>query len=223
VDIIGLILLMFVSQSILPSIIILSVWLFLGLLVTSLFVVVFQKVRKENPEFLKRFAFFNQSHEPLDIHKLEAIPDDRLVETIIMEVINHIRGLSEADSGSVLEGLHPKFRKTFLIASLNYHVENGGFEQYFNSASGYFAHETLEALKAIGSDAAADVFKEAISLVNGVSVDDYKFKQMNHQLFKDQDLLPVLEKLSEAYKEKLSEVLGLLIKDIRTPDEEKRI
>jgi hypothetical protein len=218
VDIIGLILLMFVARSILPSVIILSVWVSLGLLVTILFVVVFHKVKKENPDFLKRF-FMNQEREPLDAHKLDAIPDDRLVETIIMEVISHIRGLPEEACGSVLEGLHPKFRKTFLIASLNFHVENGGFEQYFDSASGYFAFETIEALRDVGATEEAVILQDALGQVNSPSIDDYKFRQMNHLLFKSNELLPELGKLSESYKEKLQTVLSQLIKDIRTPDE----
>ncbi len=51
----------------------------------------------------------------------------------------------------------------YLNQNLEREVNNGGFNLYFLNSSGDNAHETISALKAIGADKTADIYKRQLT------------------------------------------------------------
>jgi hypothetical protein len=66
--------------------------------------------------------------------------------------------------------LTPAEQVAYCVDALEREVNNGGFEQFFWNSSGDTAHETLEALQALGAQQAAGLLREAIAHFPGGKV-----------------------------------------------------
>ena len=66
--------------------------------------------------------------------------------------------------------LTPAERVAYCVDALEREVNNGGFEQFFWNSSGDTAHETVEALEAIGAGQAAQMVREAMACFPGGAV-----------------------------------------------------
>jgi uncharacterized protein DUF4375 len=63
------------------------------------------------------------------------------------------------------QDLAPAERVFLLIWELESEVNNGGFRQYFHNSSGALALDVVDALKAIGAEATADIVQRALNAV----------------------------------------------------------
>ena len=61
--------------------------------------------------------------------------------------------------------LSPPERVFLLVWELESEVNNGGFHQYFHNRSGALALDVVDALKAIGAEATADIVQRALNAV----------------------------------------------------------
>ncbi len=93
--------------------------------------------------------------------------------------------------------LTPAEQVAYCVDALEREVNNGGFEQFFWNSSGDTAHETVEALQAIGANNAASIVREAIACFPGGSVPASRDEREG-----------VLSSLGEAPRGKWSELDG---------------
>jgi hypothetical protein len=83
----------------------------------------------------------------------------------------------------------------YCVDALEREVANGGFDQFFWNYSGDTAHETLEALQAIGAPQAAALVREAIACFPGGKVPSSREERER-----------LLESMGEAPREKWSQL-----------------
>lgn len=70
--------------------------------------------------------------------------------------------MEKCEYGERLEILNDAERVLYLVNLLETEVSNGGFDQYFDNASGDHAPETVVALRTIGADWAAELLEKAL-------------------------------------------------------------
>ena len=100
---------------------------------------------------------------PLVPEVLRSIPGD-LIETFLMaQVLSHLDD-DLSNEAEALEILPDAFAVVYHTKSLDMEIAQGGFAQYFGQTGGEFAEEAVEALRAIGAEAAADTAEQALEL-----------------------------------------------------------
>ncbi|MCG8587640.1 MAG: DMP19 family protein, partial [Pirellulales bacterium] len=65
--------------------------------------------------------------------------------------------------GIELESIPTGFKILYLVTSLDWEVQNGGFVQYFDNCGTDHSTETIRALWQIDADRFADILKDAVS------------------------------------------------------------
>jgi hypothetical protein len=102
------------------------------------------------------FASKIQGDKKININKL--INSDDINDSIV-RIDDYICGLCE--SGDKLELLSDPQRIFYYVQNFEREVNNGGFKQFYNNASGAFAHETTYSLKIIGAYKTAKIVMQA--------------------------------------------------------------
>lgn len=65
--------------------------------------------------------------------------------------------------GERLSALSPEERTTYAVDAFQREVSNGGFEQYLCNSSGALAGELLDALRAVGAERVAEIYRPALA------------------------------------------------------------
>lgn len=65
--------------------------------------------------------------------------------------------------GERLSALLPEERTTYAVDAFQREVSNGGFEQYLCNSSGALAGELLDALRAVGAERVAEIYRPALA------------------------------------------------------------
>lgn len=76
---------------------------------------------------------------------------------------------AKCGEGERLSALSPKERTTYAVDAFQREVSNGGFEQYLCNSSGALAGELLDALRAVGAERVAEIYRQALAalLIHG--------------------------------------------------------
>lgn len=116
-----------------------------------------RKPEKENWASVKEFEERN-----MDINEVLEMDDaDCLVTEMRTRIYN------KCDYGSCVEKLSEAEMVFYLTVELEGEVMNGGFGQFFDNSSGNFANETEAALRRIGAEKTADIYKKALDALGG--------------------------------------------------------
>ncbi len=98
----------------------------------------------------------------MDINEILAIEDSLCLVTEM-----RTRIYNKCDYGSCVEKLSEAEMVFYLTVELEGEVINGGFGQFFDNSSGNFANETEAALRRIGAEKTADIYKKALDALGG--------------------------------------------------------
>lgn len=71
-----------------------------------------------------------------------------------------------------LSALSPKERTTYAVDAFQREVSNGGFEQYLCNSSGALAGELRDALRAVGAERVAEIYRPALAALPAAWLED---------------------------------------------------
>ncbi len=74
--------------------------------------------------------------------------------------------------GERLSALSPEERTAYAVDAFQREVNNGGFEQYLCNSSGALAGELLDALRAVGAERVAEIYRPALAALLTVWLED---------------------------------------------------
>ena len=74
---------------------------------------------------------------------------------------------AKCGEGERLSALSPEERTTYAVDAFQREVSNGGFEQYLCNSSGALAGELLDALRAVGAERVAEIYRPALAVYPG--------------------------------------------------------
>jgi hypothetical protein len=114
------------------------------------------------------------------------------INNSIIELDNYIAEL--CNYGDNLELLTEPQKVFYYIQCLERELNDGGFEQFYSNSSGDFAHEIIDALKAIGANKTADIVQKANDQFPGKIVPKDRDKR---QLILEE----IVDKTSEIWEE----------------------
>ena len=110
----------------------------------------FDKIRRENADDAAA-----RQPRPEDVWKIS----DRTAFLIAMSE----RLCAKCGEGERLSALSPEERTTYAVDAFQREVSNGGFEQYLCNSSGALAGELLDALRAVGAERVAEIYRPALA------------------------------------------------------------
>ena len=79
---------------------------------------------------------------------------------------------AKCGEGERLSALSPEERTTYAVDAFQREVSNGGFEQYLCNSSGALAGELLDALRAVGAERVAEIYRPALAALLTVWLED---------------------------------------------------
>jgi hypothetical protein len=84
-------------------------------------------------------------------------PIDAVWQCLVGTIFQNKENLSSSPEVT----LSPEALNIYLVLAFDFEVQNGGFHQFFYNASGNFTAETIDALRRVGADAAANLLQDA--------------------------------------------------------------
>lgn len=113
--------------------------------------------------------------------------------------------------------LSEKLQVVYTVILFNQQVYNGGFHQYFFNSYGQFGYLTLENLRLIGANKAADLLEKALEKVNDNKYSDYEFRdnvfnrRIDGIINFDEQLSDYLSSLDDKYYSQDEDLKKLLV------------
>lgn len=121
-----------------------------------------------------------------------------------------VEGIQAREAASGFDSLSPAEQVFTCVWDLEAEINNGGFEQYFVNDAGAHAHQTPDALRAIGAARTASIVEQANSVFGpeGPPVDQTAREALIDEL--DDSALQRFEELDSAFLEYDDDLSALL-------------